>query len=102
MNSANFTSAKMWVMGAELMGFKARGLNWRSAKLWVKTCSSLQLCDAFHVLAITAAMNAKKALGCFSFVRQAEYEPENLEGRDLMQRLLASLWTGEENVSFCC
>lgn len=54
-------------------------------KLWVKACSSLQLCDAFHVLAITAAMNAKKALGrFFFFVHQAEYEPENLEGRDLL------------------
>lgn len=43
--------------------------------LWVKACSSLQLCDAFHVLAITEAVNAKKAPGGFTLVHQAEHEP---------------------------
>lgn len=56
----------------------------RSANLRVKACSSLQLGDAFHVLAITEAMNAKKALGGFTLVHQAEREPDDLEGRDLL------------------
>lgn len=76
-----------WVMGAELAGPKAKDWNpmfWRSANLRVKACSALQLCHAFHVLAITEAMNAKKALGGFTLVHQAEREPENLEGRDLL------------------
>lgn len=92
MSLANFTSAKMWVMGAELMGLKRKVRNpacWRSANLRVKARSSLQLWNAFRAWAITAALNAEKALGGFSFGHRAEYRPGNLEGRGLLQRVFA-------------
>lgn len=82
MNSANFTSANVG------RGGRAGGSNterWnpmhqRSVNLQVKVCSSLQLCRAFHGLAVSEVMNAKEVLGGFMSLHQAECEPEIWKG----------------------